>query len=251
MLNKEPLYHRVAEHIISKIAHGIYLRGKCLPPERNLCNEFGVSRGTLRKGLAELQQLGIVAIRHGSGCRVNKLRKIDFSEYSMVAGIQNHVSLNDIIVARKTIELAAASLAAKLARTSTVRQLESLLRRMRSITNFSQLVALDMSFHRTLVSASKNQVLLAAFDAIQSYHKYSQIFTSYGEREREQTLEHHHQILTAFKRGHEDRLIKALRQHLDSMQRYDSSYVKSQRYRMTKQRVNGNKVRPAKILISK
>lgn len=39
--------------------------------ERELCTLYGISRPTVRKALAELEQEGVLIIRHGSGAFTN------------------------------------------------------------------------------------------------------------------------------------------------------------------------------------
>ena len=52
------------------ISDGEFQSGERLPPERELAREFGVARGTLREGLRELENAGLVERRQGSGTYV-------------------------------------------------------------------------------------------------------------------------------------------------------------------------------------
>lgn len=65
-----PLYARIAAHIAQAIEAGLYPRGSMLPSEAALCDQFGVSRITLRAALKELQLRGMVQRRAGVGTRV-------------------------------------------------------------------------------------------------------------------------------------------------------------------------------------
>ena len=47
--------------------------GAVLPSERELCDEFNVSRGTARQALAELEKAGIVYRKQGRGTFVSTL----------------------------------------------------------------------------------------------------------------------------------------------------------------------------------
>lgn len=221
MLNRERLPDGVVKHIIGRIANGVYPIGTRLPSERDLCAEFNISRGTLRKGMAELRRLGIVTIRHGSGCYANRLLKPALAGYGLTPKVQTRVSLNDIITARQAIELAAARQAVPLIRPTTIRRLTRLIDQTVDTDDLTRAIALDMQFHQILVAASRNPVLSAAFDAIQPYHKYSQIFTSYGPGEKERTLTHHRRIIRALKQGQAIAVLKALGRHLDAMKEYE------------------------------
>ena len=57
--------------MMSMIAEGRWKAGQRLPAERHLCDEFSISRNTLRSVLKKLEANGIVTIRRGSGCYLN------------------------------------------------------------------------------------------------------------------------------------------------------------------------------------
>jgi DNA-binding FadR family transcriptional regulator len=72
---REDLSTGVARQLRSAILTGAHQPGELLAPERELAAQFGVDRHTLRSALSELEQLGLVKRRQGSGCRV-----LDFRE---------------------------------------------------------------------------------------------------------------------------------------------------------------------------
>ncbi len=57
------------ERIGEQVKCGIFSVGDRLPAERILCEQYGLSRTTVRNGLAILEQQGIVC-REGRGCRI-------------------------------------------------------------------------------------------------------------------------------------------------------------------------------------
>ena len=62
-----PLWRQVAETVHDGIRAGTYPAGSRLPAERLLCQELGVSRVTLRKGLAALAAEGVIVVSDGRG----------------------------------------------------------------------------------------------------------------------------------------------------------------------------------------
>ena len=64
------LSSQVAQRLKERIADGTWSAGSTLPAERRLAEELGVSRGSLRAGIAQLQAEGLVEARQGSGTRV-------------------------------------------------------------------------------------------------------------------------------------------------------------------------------------
>jgi GntR family transcriptional regulator len=62
-----PKYHRVKEVILARIADGTWPPGALLPPEPDLCQEFGVSRITVRKAISDLVHEGKIQTVQGKG----------------------------------------------------------------------------------------------------------------------------------------------------------------------------------------
>ena len=62
-----PTYVQISEMLIRDIAAGRYLDGARLPPERQMAAELGISVGTLRKALDDMNTKGLLEKRQGSG----------------------------------------------------------------------------------------------------------------------------------------------------------------------------------------
>jgi GntR family transcriptional regulator len=62
-----PLYIKIAEGLIGKIESGELTPGDRLPPERDLSEQLGVNRMTLRRALRVLEARGVIERRHGVG----------------------------------------------------------------------------------------------------------------------------------------------------------------------------------------
>jgi GntR family transcriptional regulator len=69
-----PLYVQIRNIIKDKIDQGILRKGQQIPPENVLAKEFGVSRLTVRHGLEDLLQQGIIYKEHGLGTFVSPAR---------------------------------------------------------------------------------------------------------------------------------------------------------------------------------
>lgn len=67
----DPLWVQAADSIREHIASGALRAGSRLPPERELCQQLGISRVTLRKALQALVEDGALASSHGRGWYVS------------------------------------------------------------------------------------------------------------------------------------------------------------------------------------
>lgn len=62
-----PLYAQVRELMVERIATGQWKPGSLLPSEQRLAEEFGVSQGTVRKALSEMETQRLLVRRQGRG----------------------------------------------------------------------------------------------------------------------------------------------------------------------------------------
>jgi GntR family transcriptional repressor for pyruvate dehydrogenase complex len=65
--DRQRVDEQIAASIADAILDGVFPPGSTLPPERDLAEQLGVNRTSLRQGLARLQQMGLIEARHGSG----------------------------------------------------------------------------------------------------------------------------------------------------------------------------------------
>ena len=67
---RTPIFEQVHERLATQIAAGIYQVGKYLPNEADLAREMGVSTGTMRKALDQLEAEFVVTRAQGRGTLV-------------------------------------------------------------------------------------------------------------------------------------------------------------------------------------
>lgn len=66
-----PIYRQVADEIKALIAGGVLREGAQLPPVRQLAADLGVNLNTVATAYRELQDEGLLSIRHGAGAVVS------------------------------------------------------------------------------------------------------------------------------------------------------------------------------------
>ena len=71
-------YHNIYSDIVSQIERGIYQPNELLPSEKNLIDQYEVSRDTIRKALGMLEQNGYIQKSKGKGSFVLDTPKLDF-----------------------------------------------------------------------------------------------------------------------------------------------------------------------------
>src|SRR5215510_289317 len=68
--DRRPIYQQVADEIKALIARGELAEGATLPPVRQLAADLGVNLNTIATAYRELQNEGLLAVKHGSGAVV-------------------------------------------------------------------------------------------------------------------------------------------------------------------------------------
>jgi GntR family transcriptional repressor for pyruvate dehydrogenase complex len=123
----------VTDRIITQIQEGWYRAGDRLPSERELAEQLGVGRTSVREGLRFLEKLGILEIRRGMGMMVRSLSLGGVFEH--LVPIQTIIELRDrdvrdIMHVRRVLEAESAQLAAQHATDRQLWRLEELLHGM-------------------------------------------------------------------------------------------------------------------------
>ena len=81
-----PVYYQLKEDILKKIREGVWKVGQCIDSERELSENYGVSRMTIRRALGELVQEGILVREKGKGTFVcePKVKQKDMMSFSEI-----------------------------------------------------------------------------------------------------------------------------------------------------------------------
>jgi len=69
--SRMPAYVQLMDRIISQIDLGVLEEDQKIPPERELCEIYGVSRSTVRQAIQELEKDRYVYVQHGIGTFVS------------------------------------------------------------------------------------------------------------------------------------------------------------------------------------
>jgi len=145
----------VAEQIASLIQSGQLPPGSKMLTDRELVEQLGVSRATVREALIALEIQGLVETRYGSGSYVAET----LPEY-VIEG-EALPQFFDLVEARFHVESAIAALAAKSCDAQTTQALRALIARMvDENTPFDQLEEADREFHLTIARSTGNTVLV-------------------------------------------------------------------------------------------
>src|SRR5882762_6762665 len=142
--------------------------GTPLPTERELVAQSGLSRTSVREALRVLETEGLVLTKAGrnGGSQVRRPGRESISR-SFELFVRSHgVRFEALLEAREAIEPAAARLAAIHRSEADLAEMTRVHKALDQVPDVAEHVRLNLQWHRAVMSASRNELLIAFFDAI-------------------------------------------------------------------------------------
>ena len=201
--------------------------GAKLPPERELCEMFAVSRTALREALRRLSARGLIEIKKGSGMVVTK---IDIKDAISSLNLYYDLKFDDqlirqIIELRLAFEPEIAKMAAGNRTDEDLKNLEAnLIEFSRCNPDNTQLESdIDNKFHLCLARATTNPFVIVTMEPVYNLLPRMRNFIYANiEGEKEITLGYHKEIVNAIREKDADRSYEKMQAHLDrNMQVYN------------------------------
>lgn len=158
-ITRVALADQVADALLDRIRAEEWPIGTRLPGENALAPQLGVGRSTLREAIRQLAGQGVLTTRQGAGVFVTALDIVDD-----LNTVLQRADIIDVIEARVAIESEAAALAAKRRTPAELRGIRHALAGRQDPPSIEAYVDADTRFHRSIVAAAHNAVLLEMFD---------------------------------------------------------------------------------------
>ncbi|MDA5093550.1 FadR/GntR family transcriptional regulator [Aliiroseovarius sp. KMU-50] len=217
-INAGKLSKSVVEQIELLILRGVLRPGERLPAERSLSDLMGVSRPSLREAVSELQDIGLLESRAGSGIFVSEDLDSSFSP-ALTSLLERHdEAVYDYLDFRRDLEGMAAERAARLASDTDLNVIDSIFRKMENAP-IGKGADLDANFHSAIVEASHNvmivHVMRAMFDLLKRGVFYNRQVVVQMYNTRTDLLDQHREINDALQDRDPDRARKAVEDHLN------------------------------------
>ncbi len=213
------IYEKVVEKLKESISKGEILPGDPLPSERQLMDDFGVSRSSLREAFRVMELLGLIESVPGKGRFVRHPKPPAEDEKNI--RLEDSAVL-ELMEARRILDPA---IAAESAMRATSSDLTRLLRVLTStekrLGDPNQRAQSDFDFHLALAEATHNFVLVNItrmnFDLIMATH--DKIYNLLDDKEAflaehremyEAILDHNVELAREMASNHIDRIYKTL-----------------------------------------
>ena len=210
------LYEQIVQQVEESIQKGALKAGDKLPPERDLAEQFGVSRTAVREAVKALREKGMVEAYPGRGTFVmeGSSHPIRLSLDRMVKAGQGEGS-RYLTEVREMMEPEIAAMAAERADGEDVAALrESLAVMDGAKRDPDAFIEADLDFHLALAEAAANPIILSLIDSIVGLLREQRmgIFQVDGGPERGQY--HHKRILEAVEHRDSGGAREAMKAHM-------------------------------------
>jgi len=206
---------RVVDHVRRLIESGGLTPGDRLPGERDLAQELGVSRPSVRSGLEALESMGVVVSRRGAGTFIAEgPPDLGVEPLSLLASL-HHFTPNEMFEARLVLEVGVAGLAAQHADAEHLAAIaEEVTEMFVSLEDPAAFLRHDVRFHRAVASGCGNRVLAALMEMVAAQFYELRKETVQHARDLRESAEMHRRIFRAIRVRDADAARLAMTEHL-------------------------------------
>lgn len=208
----------IAGHLRKQIASARFALNERLPPERSLAERFDVARGTVREALKQLEDMGFVERRAGSGTYVT------WSETQETRSVVEITRPLELVDSRFAVEPHMCRLVVLHATELELARLETHLETMEACVHDPEGFAdADEDFHMALANCTQNPMIQWMMSKMQEIRSHSQ-----WARMRTLTLtpeiimlynQQHRTIVNAITDRDPERAAEAMKEHLSTARR--------------------------------
>lgn len=181
-VEKRRTWEEVVHQIESQILQGHLRPGDRLPGERQLAEQLGVSRASVREALRVLEALEFIRVRTGTGEGSGSIMVQEPTAGGAMTSLLrlhvglSHFTMSDVIETRAVMEAWAARMAARRAGRGDIEKLGGILKRMESRSlsrwDFNEL---DTQFHVGLAETSGNRLVTYFMHAIRDAVRFEMV----------------------------------------------------------------------------
>jgi GntR family transcriptional repressor for pyruvate dehydrogenase complex len=213
------LADQVAGSLIDSIVAGRLRHGEKLPPERELCEQFGVSRPVVREAVRSLIAKGLLADNPGRGHVVTSLGRDAVTESLTLFLRGQRLDYGKLMEVRSVIEVENAGLAAARASAAQIETLRSAAARLKPGMTAEEAALADVEFHRGIATATGNEFFELLLDSIREVLITVQLPTLADQTIVRSAARAHDRIVAQIAAGDPSGARDAMRAHLQEAER--------------------------------
>ena len=215
MVSRE--YEKVTNYIVEQIRTRKLTIGSKLPSERTLAAQLGISRNSTREALRNLENMGIIECRQGSGSYVRcEMTKVLSSMFGLLFNLEN-ISIIDLNIFRKAFDKVVCSmlidknddLTELVDRTTKLLDSEP--------RDHDEEIKIDHDFHYMLLEATDNPLMRVMSVSLSEMYNESinTVLQASRKENKDGFLDAHRRIVEALKSGSKAKCDDAVNLHYE------------------------------------
>lgn len=199
------------------IREGQLTHGERLAPERELAEQLGISRTSLREALHELELKGLVDRRPGRGTVVVDPRLSRVGESLLGHLNADERSTRSVMDLRAAIEPPVAARAAQRATAKDLRAMHEILDAMEREQSGAAVAKLDIQFHDAIAQATHNPHLIRVLRFASEWINESRRAPAFNGRRRKRSIAAHKEILASIEQRDAEGAAAAMSRHIEAV----------------------------------
>lgn len=221
-VRRRRMHEDLVDMLAQDIREGVFKVGEALPSERNLMQEFNVSRLTVREATAALESAGLIETRPGSRARVRAPGPeflLEMLSQAATFYLQQPGGLQTFTEVRQLVETGIVRLAAARATPAQIEELrERLERNHATIDDTEAFGRTDIEFHSAIAAIADNPIINAFFVAVDNWLREVRNTTLRVKGQTDTAFKAHRAIFEAIEARDPGRAAEAMRAHLQQLE---------------------------------
>jgi GntR family transcriptional regulator, transcriptional repressor for pyruvate dehydrogenase complex len=220
-LNVPSAYQVVSRELRRMILRGDLKTGEQLPTESQLAEHFGVNRSTVREGIRQLENEGLVGREGRKRLCVTVPNQRDLAPRVIRTLVMHQVTFREVWEAALVLEPACASLCAQNRSDELVTAIKNNLQRTRQfIDDARRCTEFDTEFHSLVAEGARNKALLLSREPVgvmlnSAFDRLCPLLPQASGR----MLRAHQQVAKAISEGDSDEAALWMRKHIVDFRR--------------------------------
>jgi GntR family transcriptional repressor for pyruvate dehydrogenase complex len=216
IVKSDRLYMKVAQQLNKLIEDEVIKPGERFPSERELAEQLGVSRPTIREAMIALELSGVIEIRTGSGIYVTHQKNRIKPELD-----DSGIGPFEILEIRQIVEVQACALAATRITDEQIAQLRQAVDEMEEEQKQPDASEkADQKFHSIIAHASQNSAISSVVEWLWVLRNESRLSTAFLESIRNEgvhpSIDEHRNILEALEQRDPQKAAAAMQLHIEN-----------------------------------
>ena len=210
-VNPPTTFEETVERLGTAIKLGLLEPGTRLPPERELAEQLGISRSTLRQALTTLVQSGHLVSQRG---RAGGTFVVERPPLAHGLDRPSKAEVQAVLDDRVAVEAGAVLLACERAEDEHFARMDELVRLMAKASAFDDYRRFDVQFHISIAEAARSPRLVSAMTDVQGRMSELIALIAHPEEVLTRSNSQHQRLVAMMRAGDAAQAVPLVRAHL-------------------------------------